>query len=417
MAKTIVEKVLSRKSGRDAHAGDIVVARVDVALTNDASGPLMIDYFRKMEADSVAHPESVVAILDHYVPCPNSRVAGLHQSLYDFKEQFGIRLVDGGEGIAHQVFDELGYVKPGSLIVGGDSHTTTHGYLNCLGIGVGASDLACAVYAGELWFRVPETIKINLTGALGEGICGKDVALWLLGALGSDGGNYKAVEFGGDGISCLTIDDRKTICNLFAECCAKCAIMPFDKVAEEYCKARGISCSEAVSADEGCLYCREIQAGLSSIPHMVSVPHSVAGAVPLETLAGTKVDMAVIGTCTNGRVGDFTAIETLLKTVKEPFRAETLVIPASRRTYREIIRLGIADMLLSKGAMILPPSCGPCCGSSPGVPRDGFNVISTANRNFLGRMGNVKANIYLSSPLVVAASAIAGKMIDPKELM
>ncbi len=414
MKQTIAEKIFSRKAGYPVMAGDIITAEVDACLTNDASGPLMIDYFQKMQADSVAYPEQVVAIIDHYVPCPNSRVAALQQSLFDFRDRYGIRLVDAGEGIAHQVFDELKMIRPGSLIVGGDSHTTTHGYLNCVAAGIGASDLACAVSAGSLWFKVPQTIRVDMTGTLRPGVSGKDVALYLLSLLGSSGANYMAVEFGGD-LSALSIADRKTICNLCAESCAKCAIMPFDEIAEAYCRMRGIDASKAVSPDEGCSYCRRLQIDLSAVPYMLSVPHSVAGARPMDELAGTPVEMAVMGTCTNGRLEDFEAIAPLLRATDRAFAVQTLVIPASRTIYETIVENGIAALLLKKGAMLLPPGCGPCCGSSPGVPRDGFRVISSANRNFLGRMGNTKASIYLASPRVVIASALAGCITQPQE--
>lgn len=414
MKQTVAEKIFSRKAGFEVFAGDIITAEVDACLTNDASGPLMIDYFRKMQADRVAHPERVAAILDHYVPCPNSRVAALQQSLFDFRDQYGIRLVDAGEGIAHQVFDELGMVRPGSLIVGGDSHTTTHGYLNCVAVGVGASDLACAVSSGELWFKVPQSIRVDFTGTLRPGVQGKDVALYLLSRLGSSGANYKAVEFG-DGVSALSIADRKTICNLLAEACAKCAIMPFDETAQAYCRERGIGASEAVFPDEGCSYCERLVIDLSAVSCMLSVPHSVANAKPVAELAGTPIEMAVMGTCTNGRLEDFEAIAPLLKKTDRPFCVQTLVIPASRSIYAAITENGIASLLLKKGAMLLPPGCGPCCGSSPGVPRDGFRVISSANRNFLGRMGNTKASIYLASPRVVIASALAGCITQPQE--
>lgn len=414
MKQTVAEKIFSRKAGYPVKAGDIIMAEVDACLTNDASGPLMIDYFRKMQADSVAHPDRVVAIIDHYVPCPNSRVAALQQSLFDFRDRYGIRLVDAGEGIAHQVFDERNMIRPGSLIVGGDSHTTTHGYLNCIAVGIGASDLACAVSTGSLWFKVPETIRVEFSGSLRPGVSGKDVALYLLSILGSSGANYKAVEFCGD-IAALSIADRKTICNLCAESCAKCAIMPFDEAAAAVCRARGVDVSEAVAPDEGCTYCRQLRIDLSDVPYMVSVPHAVAGARPIAEVAGTPVEMAVMGTCTNGRLEDFEAIRPMLRRTDEPFAVQTLVIPASRTIYEAIVENGIAAMLLKKGAMLLPPSCGPCCGSSPGVPRDGFRVISSANRNFLGRMGNTKASIYLASPRVVIASALAGCITQPEE--
>lgn len=417
MGKTIAEKIFSRNSGRDARAGDVVMAQVDAAMSNDASGPLTIEFFHRMGAKQVPYPERILFILDHYVPCPDRKVAKLQQSVFDFAKTYGIPVCGGGEGIAHQVFDEKGHAQPGRLIVGGDSHTTTYGYLNCLGIGIGSSDMAMVFQSGELWFKVPETIRIDFTGVPAPGISGKDVALWLVKLLGANGGNYKAIEYGGEGLACLTMDARRTICNMMAECCAKCSVMPFDGVAEAYCRERGISTDGAVMADPDCHYLARYTVDLSAIHHMIACPHNVDGGVELETLAGRKVDMVLIGTCTNGRLEDFRAVYGLLKKVPGPFRTETLVVPASRSVYLSMIEEGITSELMGRGAMILTPSCGPCCGSSPGVPRDNFTVLSTANRNFLGRMGNTAANIYLGSPLVAAAAALTGKFTDPKELI
>lgn len=417
MGKTIAEKIFSRCSGLDAKAGDVVMAQVDAAMSNDASGPLTIEIFHKMEAKQVPHPERIALILDHYVPCPDSKVAKLQQSVFDFAETYRIPVCAGGEGIAHQVFDEKGYVRPGRLIVGGDSHTTTYGYLNCLGIGIGSSDMAMVFQSGELWFKVPETIRIDFTGRPGPGIGGKEVALFLIKTLGANGGNYKAIEYGGEGLAFLSMNDRRTICNMMAECCAKCSVMPFDAVAEEYCRERGLPAEGAAAADADCRYCRRLTVDLTEVPHLIACPHSVDSGVPLSELAGRKVDMVLLGTCTNGRLEDFRAVYGLLKRAPGRFKTETLVVPASRSVYLAMIEEGIATELMERGAMFLTPSCGPCCGSSPGVPRDGFTVLSTANRNFLGRMGNTTANIYLGSPLVAAAAALTGKFTEPKELI
>lgn len=417
MGKTIAEKIFSRSSGRDARAGDVVMAQVDAAMSNDASGPLSIEFFHRMRARQVPYPERIIFILDHYVPCPDRKVGKLQQSVFDFANTYGIPVCGGGEGIAHQVFDEKGYARPGRLIVGGDSHTTTYGYLNCLGIGIGSSDMAMVFQSGELWFKVPETIRIDFTGEPAPGIGGKDVALYLVRLLGANGGNYRSVEYGGEGLAHLTMDARRTICNMMAECCAKCSVMPFDEVAEAYCRERDIPTGGAVAADPDCDYCAHYTVDLSEIRHMIACPHSVDSGVELETLTGQKVDMVLIGTCTNGRLEDFRTVYGLLKQVPGHFKTETLVVPASRNIYLSMIQEGIAAELMERGAMILTPSCGPCCGSSPGVPRDDFTVLSTANRNFLGRMGNTTANIYLGSPLVAAVAALTGKFTDPKELI
>ncbi len=417
MGKTITEKIFTLKSGMDVKSGDVIVAEIDAIMSNDASGPLTIEYFYKMNANKVSNPQKVLFVLDHYVPCPSDKVAALHQSVFDFANKHGITVVPAGEGIAHQVFDELGYVKPGTLIVGGDSHSTTYGYLNCLGIGIGSSDLAMALNTGKLWFKVPQTIQINLNGEPAPGIGGKEIALHLIQLLGPSGGNYKAIEFGGDGIHHLSIDDRKTICNLMAECGGKCSIMPFDEVAEKHCIKSNIAFSRGIDADWDCDYFTVHNVDLSSVNYLIAQPHNPANTIELLELKGLKIDMVLIGTCTNGRIDDFRRVDSLLKCTAKPFAVETLIVPASRYVYRKMIQEGIADRLLEKGAMILPPGCGPCCGSSPGVPRDNYNVLSTANRNFIGRMGNITANIYLASPIVAAASAITGYITDPKEVI
>lgn len=409
MGFTAAEKLLGRRAGRDVKAGEVVTVPVDAILTNDASGPLSIDYFGKMGVEQIAHPERIVAIIDHYVPCPNSRVASLQQMLYSFRDRYGIRLVEAGDGIAHQVFDELGYVRPGAIIIGGDSHTTTHGYLGSFAIGVGASDLASAMITGELWMKVPQSIRIELKGELRKDVTGKDVALYLLSRLGANGANYMALEFTGSGIGSLSMNDRKTICNLAAECCAKCAIMPLDEKAESYCRERGLE-GERVTADEDAQYFSRLEIDLGSIERMVAKPSRADIAVPASEISGTEFDMVVIGTCTNGRIEDFEVFDRIASEHEGPFATETLVIPASRKTLEAMIEKGILSRLVAKGAMVLPPGCGPCCGSSPGTPRDGMNVLSTANRNFLGRMGNTKASIYLSSPITAAIAACTGRL-------
>ena len=417
MGKTIVEKILSMKSGTDALAGDIVVAEFDLAMLNDASGPLTIEIFREMRANSIAVPDRIIAVVDHYVPCPNQKVARLQQELADFCSDFGIEHVAGGEGIAHQILDELGKVVPGSLIIGADSHTVTHGFLNSVSVGIGSSDMAMAMHTGSLWFRVPETIRINLSGRLNPFVSGKDVGLHILKLLGSDGANYKSIEFSGLGVADLSMDDRKTICNLMAECGAKCAIMPLDSLAEDYCRVKGLDASGALEADKSCSYIDVIEVDLASIDLLVAKPHSPTEVVELREVLGQKVDVVVIGTCTNGRLSDFEGVGSLLSGTEASFSAETLIIPASREVQKEIIANGIAAELLTRGAMILPPGCGPCCGSSPGVPKDNQVVVSTANRNFVGRMGNPQALIYLASPAVAIAAAIKGRIVDPRELL
>lgn len=418
MGKTIVEKVFSRKAGYDVSAGQSIVCEVDQIMTNDASGPLSISIMQEYNREIVADPSKISIFMDHYTPCPNSQVAGLQQSILDFqKKNPGIRVTTTGYGICHHLMDEFGLVAPGRLIVGGDSHSTTYGFLNAVGIGVGSTDIAIAMITGKLWFKVPDTIRVDFIGERKPGVSGKDVALYLVNLIGPNGGSYRAVEFGGPGLQSLPINDRKTICNLMAECGAKCGVMPYDAIAEEYCESRGIDHRSPVAADEDCAYVERFTVDLSEIKPVVAVPHNVHTIENVDKLKGLRIDMAMLGTCTGGKIDDFREAAEVLRQMDGPFKSEVLVVPASQKILREMIAEGIADLFVQKGAMLLPAGCGSCCGSSPGVPRDGFNVISTANRNFLGRMGNVNANIYLASPRVTACSAMVGYLADPTEVL
>ena len=418
--QTIAEKILSSHADKSVYAGDVTMAAVDVVMATDGSGPLTLDFYQKMEGKGVFDPERVLMVLDHYVPCPNDKVAKLHTAMRDFHEAGLCTLFDLGEGICHQLLPEKGYIRPASLVIGGDSHSTTYGALNCFGTALGSSDLASAMIAGKVWFRVPETIRITVSGALRPGCFAKDAALWLVGAIGAAGGTYKALEFAGPGLAALTISERMTICNLMVETGAKCAIMPYDKTLEAHLASLPAETMPPVmekgaNADEGAVYEREIHLDLDSLEPMVAKPHQTDNVSPLAEVAGTPIHMGVLGTCTNGRLDD---LETALAVMGGKRLApgfELLVVPASRDIYVAASRKGLLAAFVEKGATVLPPGCGPCCGSSPGIPSDGENVLSTANRNFLGRMGNVKSSIYLASPASVAAAAITGRIVSPLE--
>jgi 3-isopropylmalate/(R)-2-methylmalate dehydratase large subunit len=408
--QTIAEKIFSRHAGRAVQAGDSIIAGIDVAMANDGSGPLTVEFFHKMGGRRVFNPDRVLMVLDHYVPCPNDKVAVLHDSMRQFCSQGFGRLLDMGEGICHQLLPELGYILPGSLIVGGDSHSTTYGALNALGTGIGASDLAAAMIAGKLWFRVPETIKIVVSGSLTARVTAKDLALAIVGRLGADGATYRAIEFAGQGLAGLALADRLTLCNMMVETGAKCAIMPGDSVTRAFL---GIEV-EFVAADADARYADQIAIDLGGLEPMVAKPHQVDAVVPVSQVSGTPIQMGVIGTCTNGRMEDLRLALAVMGDRPLVPGFELLIVPASRQVYVDAIREGLIERFVTKGALVLPPSCGPCCGQSPGIPSAGENVLSTANRNFIGRMGNVKSNIYLGSPATVAAAAVTGKITDPR---
>lgn len=409
--QTVIERIFSSRGGRRVYAGEMVVARVDLVMATDGSGPLMLEYFRKMNGKSVFDPRKIFMVLDHYVPCPNDKVSRLQDSMRSFVSRGLGVLVEMGEGICHQVLPEGGYVRPGELIVGGDSHSTSYGALNAAGIGVGSSDLASAAISGALWFRVPGTIRVEFRGSLRRGVAPKDLAIYTVREIGGSGAVYKAVEFGGDGVADLQMPGRFTICNLMAETGAKCAIMPADSLTMGY--LGGDSSADCVAADPDAQYEKIISIDLASVEPMVSLPHRADNAVPVRDAEGIPVQMGLIGTCTNGRLEDFKeALDAMGDRNVHP-GFQLLVVPASRKIYAEMAGNGMLAKFAEKGAVILPPSCGPCCGSSAGTPGDGVNVISTANRNFIGRMGNVNANIYLASPATVGISSVAGIITDP----
>jgi 3-isopropylmalate/(R)-2-methylmalate dehydratase large subunit len=409
--RTIAEKIFSAHAGSDVRAGDSVVASIDAAMATDGSGPLTIDLFRKMGGTSVFDPDKVVMVFDHYVPCPNDKVAALHDSMRDFAKAGLCRLTELGEGICHQLMPEKGLVRPGHLIVGGDSHSTTYGAFNAIGTGIGSSDLAAAMIAGKLWFNVPGSIRIDLSGRLAGYATAKDLALTIVGLLGADGAIYKSLEFAGPGVAGLTIDDRMTVCNMMVETGAKCAVMPGDAVTRAFFDGP----VAFVAADPDAVYERVIAIDLAAVEPMLAMPHQVDTVDKVAAHVGLPVQMGVLGTCTNGRLNDLTlALEVMGDAPLAP-GFELLIIPASRKVYLQALREGVVERFVDKGAVILPPGCGPCCGSSPGIPSAGENIVSTANRNFIGRMGNVKANIHLASPAVVAASAVTGRITLPKK--
>ena len=412
MGKTIAEKILSIKSGIDAKRGDIVTAKIDFAMVPDAQGPWSIEPFNKLQNNKVFDREKIAFVIDHYVPCPNADVAAHHDLVREFCKEHGIKLYESGDGICHQILFEKGHIFPGGLFIGADSHSCSYGAVGALGTGVGSTDIAVAMHYGKLWFKVPESINIQLKGKLNKGVSAKDLALYIMGLLGADGAAYKSLEFSGAGIANLDMDDRFTICNLSVECGAKFGIMPFDEVTRNWCIEKNVDFSSAVSPDEDAVYESTLTIDLSQIKPSVAKPHKVDNYAELKEVLGTKIDMVLIGTCTNGRLKDFASAHEILKGREVCGTVELLIVPASRDVYIEAIKAGYIETFLKCGAKILPPGCGPCCGSSAGVPSAGANVLSTANRNFIGRMGNTQANIYLASPYAAAAAVITGKITD-----
>jgi 3-isopropylmalate/(R)-2-methylmalate dehydratase large subunit len=413
--KTISEKILSAKSATDAHAGDIVICRVDWVLGTDASSPMAIDYFNRMGGETLFDPARVLLAMDHYSPPSTTKTAGFHDEMRAFAARHGMRVREVGDGISFQILAEE-LAAPGDLVIGADSHTVTCGALNLFATGVGSSDVAAAMLTGRTWLRVPESIKVVLTGVRPRGVGAKDVALSLVATLGPEGASYRALEFEGAGLAALTLEDRLVISNMAVEMDAKASIFPVDAQTQAYLAARPARATSPVSADTEAHYAREIVLDLSAVSPRVALPHAPENVVGIEQAAGTPVQMVFIGTCTGGRVPDFHEALAILEAGGGRIApgVQLVITPASRDVQLRLLEDGTLRKLAAMGAVITTPGCGACCGTSGAIPGDGMNVLSTANRNFKARMGNATASIYLASPAVCAASALAGRIADPR---
>ena len=402
---TFAEKILG------APTGAIVFARPDIILTHDNTASIF-KTFQKMGGVRVSDPRQMLIVLDHNAPPADSKRANQYQEIRDIAASQGIkRFHDAGRGICHQIMSY--YARPGMLIVGSDSHTSTAGAFNAFAAGIDRTESAGIWKKGETWFRVPESIKISLRGNLRQGVYAKDLALWIIGMIGADGANYMSVEYHGEGVKSLSVSDRMTLANLASEMGAKNAVFPADSVLMEFLGPDADNIT-GIWADEGAHYFKQIDLNLDDVVPVVSAPHNVDNVKSVSEVAGTPVSEGLIGTCTNGRIEDLRIAAEILKgrKIKEGFQLN--VIPASDKIFLQAINEGIAAVFVESGASILPPSCGPCLGTGLGIPASGHNVISTANRNFTGRMGNKEASIYLASPATVALSAITGIITDPR---
>jgi 3-isopropylmalate/(R)-2-methylmalate dehydratase large subunit len=416
--KTISEKILSAKSGTDAHAGDIVVCNVDLVIGTDASSPMAIAYFEKMDGRRLFDPDRVVFALDHYAPPSTPKTAAFHDQVRAFARQTGARLYEVGEGISHQLVAEEGRVVPGDLVIGADSHTVTCGAMNLFATGVGSSDLAAAMITGRVWLRVPETIGVRLHGRRPRQLAAKDVALALIAELGAEGANYQALEFDGPGVAEFTLEERFVFSNLAVESGAKAAIFAADDASRKYLAGRTTNAGTPVTPDVGATYARSVTLDLSTLTPRVAVPHSPNDVVSIEQIVGTPVQMVFLGTCTGGRVPDFhEALDVLERAGGQVApNVQLVVTPASREVYLRLIEDGTLGKLAAMGAIVTTPGCGACCGTSGAIPGDGMTVLSTANRNFKARMGNASASIYLASPAACAAAAATGSITDPRTI-
>lgn len=403
MSGTFAEKILG------APQGAIVFRKPDLVLSHDNSASIR-KTFEKMGGVRVHDHGQLVIVLDHNAPPTTAQLANTYRSIREFAAGQGIsRFHDEGEGICHQLMAK--YARPGMLIVGSDSHTCTAGAFNALAAGIDRTETAGLWLRGETWFRVPSSMKINLTGRLPQGVYAKDLSLWIIGVLGSAGANYMSIEFHGEGVGTLSISDRMTVANLASEMGAKNAVFPADEILWEHLVAK----VEGIWADEDAVYSEELSVDLGAICPLVAAPHQVDNVFALAEVAGTEIHQALIGTCTNGRIEDLREAAAVLSGRKVNPGVQMQVIPASREIYRQAIDEGLVTGFLDAGANILSSSCGPCLGTGQGIPADETTVISSANRNFPGRMGNPRAGIYLASPATVALSAVRGHIADPRE--
>jgi len=417
LGKTIAEKILSRKSGQDARANDIVLADLDFVMGQDGTSPLAIKAFEEMAGKETFDPSRVAMVIDHSAPSPLEGVSKLHAQMREYARRYGIILYDIGEGVCHQLMPEKGHVVPGSLVIGADSHTCTYGAINAFSTGVGSTDLAAGMMSGKLWFKVPETIKFVIHGQLPPGVYSKDLILYLIGDITADGATYMAAEYTGEAIRALSVEARFTISNMAIEMGAKAGLMDADEKTMEWVKRHTSQPFEPVQADPDAEYYMVKEYDVSALEPQVARPHTVDNVVPVSQVAGTPIQQGVIGTCTNGRLEDLRIAARILKGRKVHPDTRLIVAPASRRVMLDAIQEGVLQTLIEAGAAVVTPGCGPCVGTHNGVPSDGENVISTANRNFKGRMGNNKAFIYLGSPATVAASVITGQITDPREFL
>lgn len=420
MKMTATQKIFARHTGRGSvTAGELITADVDLVLGNDITSPVAIKEMKKA-GERVKYPDKVVLVLDHFVPAKDIKSAEQCKTVRDFAAEQGIRhFYDVGRaGVEHALLPELGLIRPGMLVIGADSHTCTYGALGCVSTGVGSTDMAAAMLTGKLWFRVPEAVKIVLTGSLKRFVTGKDVILTLIGMLGVDGATYKSLEFFGN-VSALSVDDRLTIANMAVECGAKNAFFPVDEAAAEYLRSRGAEydAGDVVIPDADAEYGRTIELDLSSVMPAVAFPHLPSNVkfFGKDVPEGLKIDQVVIGSCTNGRLSDMRAAASVMRGRKVADGVRCIVIPATMEVYKKCIDEGLTSVFIDSGAAVSTPTCGPCLGGYMGILAHGERAVATTNRNFVGRMGDVTSEVYLASPYVAAESAIQGVLACPKE--
>ena len=408
MGLTLVEKIISEHAGKTVHAGELVISKVDVTAVQDGTGPLTVQEFKKLGKDKLNNPERTILFIDHASPSPRKELSNTHMVLRDFHKEYGAVLSDTGAGVCHQRLVES-FVNPGEVLIGADSHTCTSGALGAFATGMGSTDVAVGMALGKTWLKVPATFKIVVNGKFREGICSKDLMLYLIGMIGADGATYKALEFTGDTIENMTMSERFTLANMAVEAGAKCGLFIADDKTKAFLTERGRGDKfRQILPDSDAVYERIIEINAEDVPHTVSCPHTVDNTRPVEELKDVKVNQVYVGTCTNGRIEDLRVVAGILKDKKVHEDVRMLICPASKDVYKQALKEGLIDIFVDANASVLPPGCGPCVGVHAGILGDGEVCLATQNRNFQGRMGNTKGFIYLASPYVAGYTALRG---------
>lgn len=408
MGLTLAEKIISEHVGRDVRAGELVIANVDVAAVQDGTGPLTVQEFKKLGIPKLKNPERCILFIDHAAPSPRKELSNTHKVLREFSKEYGAVLSDVGAGVCHQRLVET-FVNPCEILVGADSHTCTSGALGAFATGMGSTDIAVAMALGKTWLKVPATYKVEVSGKFREGICSKDLMLYLIGMIGADGATYKALEFCGDTIENMTMSERFTLANMAVEAGAKAGLFVADEKTHEFLKSRGRGDKfRTLKPDTDAVYERVIKIKAEDVGHTISCPHTVDNVKAVEELSDVKVNQVYVGTCTNGRIEDLRVVAKILKGKKINPDVRMLICPASKDIYLQALDEGLITIFVEANATILPPGCGPCVGVHAGTLADGEVCLATQNRNFQGRMGNVNGFIYLASPYVAAYTALRG---------
>ena len=420
MGMTMTQKILAAHCGLDkVEAGQLIEADLDLVLGNDVTSPVAIGEMKKMNVDGVFDKDKIAIVLDHFTPNKDIKSAELCKCAKEFSIKNDItNFFETGEvGIEHALLPEKGLVVAGDVVIGADSHTCTYGALGAFSTGVGSTDMAAGMATGKAWFKVPSAIKFNLTGKPAKWISGKDIILHIIGMIGVDGALYKSMEFVGDGIQYLTMDDRFTIANMAIEAGGKNGIFPVDDLAKQYMEEHSKRPYMVYEADEDAEYDEEYTIDLSTLKSTVSFPHLPENTRTIDEVGDVKIDQVVIGSCTNGRMDDLRIAASILKDKKVKKGLRVIVIPATQKIYLQAMEEGLLKIFIEAGAVVSTPTCGPCLGGYMGILAAGERCVSTTNRNFVGRMGHVDSEVYLASPAVAAASAITGKISGPEEVM